>query len=98
MPGVARKGDTVLTGHACSFTTPTLQCSTNVLVNKKGACRLGDMLQPHTILAGVTCIPHVAVINAGAPTVFVNGRPIARITDSADLGVIITGSGNVIVG
>lgn len=100
MPAVARKDgtDSINTGHGCDATTVTQAGSGNVFVNGKGACRKGDAIKIHTILAGTSCVPHSAQINAGSGSVFVNGIPIARKGDSADAGNISSGSGNVFAG
>lgn len=98
MPAVSREGDQILTGHACDTTAPILEHSQNVFVNGIPVSRVGDAIAPHTILSGITCVPHSAVVNEGSSTVFVNGIPIARVGDSADLGNIIQGSGNVFAG
>ena len=104
MPAVARFGDVTSTGHGCSATTTLAGPSTNVFCNTKGVERKGDPLAAHTIpfTSGsppvTVCIPHAAVINVGSSTVFVNGKPIARIGDSCDGGNIRTGSDNVFAG
>ena len=100
MPAVTRFGDSSTTGHGCSGTTTVAGPSTNVKCNSKGVERKGDPTAGHTIPAGSppVCIPHAAFINAGSGTVFVNGKPIARVADSADSGAITTGSSNVFAG
>lgn len=100
MPGVARQQDTVTTGHGCDTTTTIAQGSANVLVNGRGAAYQSATLTSHTIPEGAppVCVPHTAQVNAGYGSVLVNGKPIARIGDSADLGQIQTGSGNVLTG
>lgn len=98
MPGIAGQNDTVATGHGCDTTTTILEGSPNVRINGKGAAYAGAALTPHTIPAGTppVCVGHSAVINAGYGRVLVNGKPIARIGDSADLGAISSGSPNVL--
>ena len=100
MPAVTRFGDSSTTGHGCSGTTTVAGPSTNVKCNSKGVERKGDPTAGHTIPAGSppVCVPHAAFINAGSGTVFVNGKPIARVGDSADSGAITTGSSNVFDG
>ena len=104
MPAVTRDGDATTTGHACDFTTTVTGPSTDVFCNTKGVERKGDPLAGHTIPftfstpPGPVCIPHAAFINAGSGTVFVNGKAIARVGDSADSGAITTGSSNVFAG
>jgi len=98
VPGIARQNDTVTTGHGCDTTTTIAQGSGNVLINGRGAAYQNAQLSGHTIPSGAVppCIPHSAQVNAGYGRVLVNGRPIARIGDSADLGQITTGSGDVL--
>lgn len=101
MPGIARQGDAVATGHGCDGTTTIAEGSSNVRINGLGATYSGAQLASHTITNPAVppippCIPHTAQVNAGYGRVLVNGRPIARIGDSADLGTITGGSGNVL--
>lgn len=98
MPSVARKGDSVNTGHGCNSTTTTDACSSTVFVNGIGVNRKGDMITMHTIPAGKYCVPHSANINAGSSTVFVDGKSVARQGDSADSGSITSGSASVFAG
>lgn len=100
MPGVARQNDTVLTGHGCDTTTTIQQGSPDVRINGRGAAYAGAALTAHTIPSGTppVCVGHSAQVNAGYGRVLVNGRPIARVGDSADLGQISTGSGDVLTG
>ena len=98
MPGVTRDGDATTTGHGCDDTTTVTGPSTNVFCNTKGVERKTDPTSAHTILSGLSCVPHSAVINAGSGTVFVNSKSIARIGDSCDDGAITAGSSNVFAG
>ena len=98
MPGVTRDGDATTTGHGCDATTTVTGPSTNVFCNTKGVERKTDPTAAHTILSGLSCVPHSAVINAGSGTVFVNSKSIARIGDSCDGGAITAGSSNVFAG
>ena len=98
MPAVARQGDSTTTGHGCDSVTTVIGASGNVFANNIGVERAGDPCAPHTIRSGKICVPHSAVINAGSGTVYVNGKPLARIGDSTDGGAIITGSGTVFAG
>lgn len=41
---------------------------------------LGDVTIPHLIPAGTKCVPHVAPIGVGSPTVMVGGRAAGAIT------------------
>ena len=97
MPAAARITDAVATGlpgtHFCDMTSTILgalasKVYTEGLLNSVK----GDLIAPHTILAGFACIDHLdAVVNAGSGKVFVEGIAAARIDDSADMGKI-TGS------
>jgi len=98
MPGVTRDGDATTTGHGCDVTTTVTGPSTNVFCNTKGVERKTDPTAAHTILSGLSCVPHSSVINAGSGTVFVNSKAIARIGDSCDSGAITGGSSNVFAG
>ena len=98
MPAVTRFGDASSTGHGCSATTTVAGPSTNVFCNTKGVERKTDPTAAHTILSGLSCVPHSSVINAGSGTVFVNSKAIARIGDSCDAGAITSGSSNVFAG
>lgn len=97
MPGIARKGDSITTGHGCDSTTTITGGSGTVFVNNIAVERKGDPVSPHTIRSGTRCVPHSAVVNAGSGTVFVNGVAVARVGDSADNGVITSGSSTVFV-
>ena len=101
MPGIARQNDTVTTGHGCDTTTTIQQASPDVRINGRGAAYAGAALTSHTITnpappPAPPCIVHSAQVNAGYGRVLVNGRPIARVGDSADLGQISSGSGDVL--
>ena len=98
MPAVSRIGDLISTGHACDGTAPIGEGSSTVFANGIGVARQGDAIAPHTILSGIICVPHSAVVNQGSSTVFANGIPLARVGDSADLGSIIQGSPTVFAG
>lgn len=104
MPAVARVGDTVNTGHGCDTTTTILSTgsATNVYINGRLAALEGSQLAPHQITnpsqspGSPPCIGHPGQkVNVGSSTVRVNGRRLARVGDSADLGQISQGSSNV---
>ena len=104
MPKCARGTDTVtnVAPHACQAITTidnlvTVGTSKKVYVNGLGVACLGDVTVSHTILIGDTCVSHVAPIHAGSGNVFINGIPVARLEDAADLGTITTGSSNVFI-
>lgn len=103
MPAAARVGDTVNTGHGCSVTVPIVNTTqTKVKINGILAAVIGDPLAPHTILIDGNCVPHedpaVTKVLSGSSLVSIEGKAAARVGDLADLGSIITGSPNVIIG
>lgn len=85
--------DRVVTGHPCSAIAP-IAGSLNQFVDIGGinVAVQGDIIAPHTILAGKFCVPHTAFINTGSTFVSISTIPMARIGDSADLGVVCSGS------
>lgn len=102
MPNVARKGDTVNTGHGCDTIVEILEGDSTVLVEGKPVAVQSSPLEPHTLPnpGGIPpCIDHPGqIVNAGSGTVIVGGKGIARVGDSADLGSIATGSSTVLAG
>jgi len=105
MPAVARVGDTVNTGHGCDTTTTILAVGSanNVYAEGLLVALQGSSLAPHNITnpaqpqpPNPPCIPHPAQkVNIGSSTVRVNGRAIARVGDSADLGNVSRGASTV---
>ena len=101
---VAVKGAACTTGHGCDTVTTVLGGSPNVVVGNVGVLRKGDPLAKHTINQTPPllppCIDHPSqVVNTGSATVFVNGKPIARVGDLVDIGGSITaGIPNVFAG
>lgn len=90
-----RLGDTD-TGHDACPGTVLVSASTNVIINCKGAGRVGDSYAPHGCIVHPS---HTAHINSGSRTVFINGRPAARVGDSIDCGgSVAVGSPDVIIG
>jgi uncharacterized Zn-binding protein involved in type VI secretion len=95
MPPAARITDM----HVCPmFTGPVPHvggpilppCSVNVMIGYLPAARVGDM---------ATCAGPPDVIVKGSPTVFINGRPAARMLDTtAHGGTIVMGCFTVIIG
>ena len=66
---------------------------------KVGGIKIGrmlDKLMPHVIpclpCPKCCCKPHKAKVNVGSRSVFAEGIPVARVTDSADFGAMITGN------
>lgn len=100
MPGIARSNgvDTVATGHPCDVVTTTQQGSFNVRVNGTGVVRQDDLQAVHTILVGLSCVPHVLTLSKSSSTVRVNGRGVGRVGDSYGPEVITSGSSNVSAG
>ena len=102
MPKVARKGDNISTGHSCDSTAPIESGdsggSETVFANGIGVSHRNASISPHTIRSGDSCVNHSAVVNQGSGTVYVEGIPLARVTDSADAGEIIQGSPDVYSG
>lgn len=91
--------DKITTGHGCSSTATIMGAMQGmVYANNLPVSTPGDVIAPHTIKAGPTCIPHFATVNAGSAVVFAFGRPVSRIGDSADAGVITSGSPMVFAG
>ncbi|WP_245929654.1 type VI secretion system PAAR protein [Brenneria roseae] len=99
MPGAARLND-IASGHDCFPETPIVEGSPDVIINGQPAARQGDTV----LLHGCPCpnAPHGVhprKIAEGSSTVLINGKPAARIGDGINCGgVIISGSGNVIIG
>jgi uncharacterized Zn-binding protein involved in type VI secretion len=91
MPAIARQGDTTTTGHGCDGTTtitgPTGAVAKVYANNIAIECK-GNPTAPHTILAGIVCVSHDAVINVGSGNVFVGNKEVARVGDSTDGGTI----------
>ena len=95
----ARVGDAIITGHACSATsTIASSLQAKVFVAFSLGAVTGSPIAPHTILSGSSCVPHVATTLAGSPKVFFGGIPANRVGDGADMGAIISGAPNVIIG
>jgi hypothetical protein len=98
MPAVSRDLiDLAYTGlkHGCTPVAPAVATQGSVFANNKPILRQFDPLVPHTILVGIVCKIHIALIWASSPNVFVKGRGVARKYDKADLGFMIMGSPNV---
>jgi len=93
---VCRKGDTLTTGHICAATT-ILDTPTQgtVYANGELIARITDPTVAHPFPPSPPCAPHVAQVNAGSPNVYVVGKKVARINDSADAGNMISGADNV---
>ena len=100
MPAVSRVGDSLSTGHICSSTTTIASSNTDGTVKANGIniIVVGAPTVSHPFPPAPPCAPHVANLNAGSGTVRVNSIAVGRIGDSADLGAMTSGSGNVFAG
>jgi uncharacterized Zn-binding protein involved in type VI secretion len=95
MPAAARRGDAGVP-HCSAYVIAT--ASSDVLINGRGAARVGDVSSKH-LRPARKCPPHVAPIVTGSRSVFINGRPAATVGSKlADCTVVATGSGDVIIG
>jgi len=95
MPAAARRGDAGVP-HCSAYVIAT--ASSDVLINGRGAARIGDVSTPH-LRPARRCPTHVAPIVTGSRSVFINGRPAATVGSKlAGCTVVATGSGDVIIG
>lgn len=95
MPAVSRLGD-LCTGHGGWPPRPSTSASSNVFINGIGAHRVGDSWAVHC-----NSLPecHGSVLAGGSSTVFINGKPLARIGDPIACGsAVASGSSNVFAG
>ena len=84
------------TGHDACPPTALARASPNVLVNGKGAGRVGDAYVSHSCPVHG---PHTGTIASGSGSVFINGKSAGRIGDNVSCGgAVAQGSPNVIVG
>lgn len=100
MPAVSRVGDSLSTGHACTGSTTIASSNTDgtVHANNIDIIVVGAPTVSHPFPPAPPCAPHVANLNAGSSSVFINGIAVGRVGDSADAGAMTSGSGNVFVG
>lgn len=95
MPNATRLNDND-TGHDACPPTVLNSASPNVIINGRGAGRVGDTYSPHA------CIVHPAHsgnIASGSASVFINARAAGRIGDPVSCGgSVAQGSGNVFIG
>ena len=90
-----RLGDTD-TGHDACPGTVLVSASTDVIINGKGAGRVGDSYAPHGCIVHPA---HTAHIASGSSTVLINGLHAARVGDQIDCGgSVASGSPDVIIG
>lgn len=96
MPAAARQGDSGVV-HCSGYTIAN--GSSDVLINGRGAARVGDTSTSHQKPGGRRCGTHSAAISSGSSTVRINGRAAARVGDAlAGCTSIASGSGDVIIG
>jgi len=98
MSNVCRHADMGSTGHGCTSAIGVRATQRTVFANGTAVLRKGDPSFPHVIRVGKKCLGHSARINEGAPTVFVQGVPMARVGHSHDRGRMFQGSKNVFCG
>jgi len=97
MPAICRITDSLSTGHICASTTTIASPNTDGTVHAEGldVIVVGAPTVAHPNPPAPPCPNHVANLNAGSPTVFVNGIAVGRITDSADSGAMTSGASTV---
>lgn len=96
MPAAARQGDLGVP-HCSPYVIAT--ASSDVVINGRGAARVGDISTPHLRPGGKKCPGHVAPIVIGSTSVLINGRPAAFVGSSlAGCTFVATGSSDVIIG
>lgn len=102
MPSVCRLGDNALCpadshGKPCCphvVVGPAVSASPDVIINGRGALRLGD-----DGVHAACCGPNTWKTAAGSPTVLVNGKPLVRLGDATSHcggnGTMVTASSDV---
>ena len=100
MPAVSRVGDSLSTGHACTGSTTIASSNTDgtVHANNIDIIVVGAPTVSHPFPPAPPCAPHLANLNAGPSSVFINGIAVGRVGVRADAGAMTSGSGNVFVG
>lgn len=94
MAAAARLGD-ICTGHGCWPPRPGYEASDDVFINGIAAHREGDGWLVHC--CDSSC--HASEVAGGSNSVFINGRPAARIGDAIACGSLIAqGSPNTFIG
>jgi len=98
MKAVARKGDTISTGHPCNSTTKCGSSKSSVTINSLEVHYVKGKTETHLWRVGDKCPPHTASLNSTGTKVFVEGAQIAKVGDSyKQCGTISKGSPNVFV-
>lgn len=98
MAAASRFGDTSA-GHACfPPTSITGGCIGSVLINGLAAAVVGSIFAAHTC-GTTTHAGGARAISSGSGSVFIGGKPAARIGDPIACGDVVgSGSGNVFTG
>ena len=95
MPAAARRGDAGIP-HCSPYVIAS--GSGDVIINGRGAARVGDRSVPH-LRPGKRCPTHTAAIVTGVGSVLINGRPAATVGSKLSAcTAVATGSGDVIIG
>lgn len=95
MPKATRLNDTN-TGHDACPSTALNSASPNVIINGRGAGRVGDSYAPHGCIVHPS---HSGTIVSGSTTVFINRKPSGRIGDPVSCGgSVAEGSDSVFIG
>ena len=93
-----REGDKLTTGHACdSITDLAISLVRTVKANKIPGAVLGTPTISHRYPPVPICPNHTSTLKQGSLNVKIGGIPWGRLNDSADSGVMISGSLNVLV-
>lgn len=96
MAALAARLYDICTGHGCYPPRPCISASSNVLINGRGAMRVGDRFSSH-------CCPkrgcHTGNLSSGGTTVLINNKAVGRIGDPVSCGSsVMTASDNVLIG
>ena len=95
MPNATRLDDND-TGHDACPPTALVSASGNVIINGKGAGRVGDSYAAHGCIVHPS---HSGTIASGSSSVFINGKAAGRVGDPVSCGgSVAEGSSNVNIG
>ena len=93
-----REGDFLTTGHGCTgITSLAISLRRTVKANGIYGAVQGTPTVSHSAPPVPLCPSHVQFLNTGSSNVKIGGIAWGRLADSADSGVMITGSPNVLV-
>ena len=100
MPAVSRVGDSLSTGHGCTGSTTIASSNTDgsVKADSINIIVVGAPTVSHPFPPNPPCAPHVANLNAGSSSVYIQGIAVGRVGDSADAGAMTSGSPSVYAG